>query len=225
MLPIIVLAGYWPLLLAFSVFGLLHSLGAREPFKLWLARTTSPFFVKQFWRLTYFVLSYIFYYQVLGPAGWDLHPENNDPLIVYPDQVWTVITAVHLGSIAVLYAAFLQSDYLEFIGLRQAWRGILELHGYPNSPSRQDLFGTNRLEVRGIYAWVRHPMLAGGLLYLLTIEPTLNTLIFIAMYATYMFIGSHYEELRLIRIFGDDYKTYQKQVGAFVPYIHLRSEP
>ena len=96
----------------------------RLPFKASLAKWTSPFFVNHFWRLTYFVLSYVLYYQILGPLHWGLHPDNNDWLIEYPDQLWEVITVIHLGSIALLYTAFLQSDFLEFIGLRQAWRGL-----------------------------------------------------------------------------------------------------
>lgn len=38
---------------AFGVFGLLHSIGAREPFKNALAGWTSAFFVEHFWRLLY----------------------------------------------------------------------------------------------------------------------------------------------------------------------------
>ncbi len=38
-------AAYWPSLAAFGTFGLLHSVGAQEPFKNALARWTGPFFV------------------------------------------------------------------------------------------------------------------------------------------------------------------------------------
>jgi protein-S-isoprenylcysteine O-methyltransferase Ste14 len=36
---------------AFALFALLHSVGAREPFKNALARWTGRFFVEHFWRL------------------------------------------------------------------------------------------------------------------------------------------------------------------------------
>jgi len=59
--------------------------------------------------------------------------------------------------------------------------------------------------------------LVGGLLFLLTSGPSVNNLIYTAMYAAYMLIGGYYEERRLVRIFGEDYLRYQAQVGAFFP--------
>ena len=60
-------------------------------------------------------------------------------------------------------------------------------------------------------------MLVGGLLFLLTSGPSLNNLIYTAMYAVYMLIGGYYEEKRLVRVFGEDYVSYRRRVGAFVP--------
>jgi len=37
------------------------------------------------------------------------------------------------------------------------------------------------------------------------------------MYTTYMIIGGYYEERRLIKIFGEEYRRYQRRTGAFVP--------
>jgi len=208
---------YWQSLAAFCVFALFHSFGAREPFKDALARWTSPFFVAHFWRLLYCFVSIIWYYQLIGMLHWGWHPENDFWLIDYPDGLWQTITAIHLGSIALLYAAFLQSDYLEFMGLKQAWRGVVVWLGWPEPRSSLKQFGAQRLEIHGVYGWLRHPMLAGGLFFLMTNGPSLNNLIFIPMYALYMVIGSHYEERRLIQIFGQDYLTYRDHVGAFLP--------
>jgi len=148
---------------------------------------------------------------------WGLHPANDVWLIRYPNWLWQTIVATHLGSIALLYAAFLQSDYLEFMGLKQASRGALICCGRAAARSPLKQFGTRRLEVHGVYGWVRHPMLVGGLLFLLTNGPSLNNLAIIPMYVLYMVIGCHYEEQRLIQIFGQDYLNYRNQVGAFLP--------
>ncbi len=214
---ICLLGGYWASLLAFGLFGLLHSLGAREPFKHALARWTSPFFVEHFWRLLYCGLSYFALYYGVGGLHWARHSEHDVWLIVYPDWLWQILTVLHLGSIALMYVAFLQSDYPEFLGFKQAGRGLLVLLGKPPSSPRLELFGTHRLAVSGVYAWVRHPMMVGGFLFLLTSGPSLNNLVYTAMYATYMVIGGHYEDRRLARIFGDDYRRYRTQVGAFFP--------
>ena len=116
-----------------------------------------------------------------------------------------------------MYAAFIQSDYLEFWGFRQAWRGISVLQG--GATSEVKLFGTHRLEIKGVYGWVRHPMLSAGLLFLLTSGPSLNNIVYTVMYTAYMLIGGYYEERRLLRIFGEDYRAYQRRVGAFFPRV------
>jgi protein-S-isoprenylcysteine O-methyltransferase Ste14 len=131
-----------------------------------------------------------------------------------------VLASVRLGAVALIYVAFLQSDYLEFLGLKQAARGLRALAGRPGPPL--ELFGTHRLVVTGAYAWVRHPMMVGGLLFLLTSSPSLNNLLYTAMYAAYMVIGGWYEEQRMIRIFGEDYLRYRSRVGAFLPRLRRR---
>lgn len=211
------LAAYWPSAAAFGLFGLLHSLGAREPCKEALARWSSRFVVEHYWRLPYCALSYAWLYHVVGPLHWGVHPENDIWLVVYPYWMWQAVTVVHIGSIALIYVAFIQSDYLEFLGLRQAWRGLAFQLGRVREPAPLALFGTGRLETCGVYRLVRHPMLAGGLLFLLTSGPSLNNLVFTLMYLGYMVAGGYYEEQRLIRIFGDDYRDYRRRVGAYLP--------
>ncbi len=203
---------------AFAIFGLLHSIGAQEPFKNALARWASPFFVDHFWRLVYCGLSYWALYYGVAELHWARNVEYDVWLFDYPDWLWQIIIVLHLGSIAFLYAAFLQSDYLEFLGLRQAYRGLLGILGGATPTSDIKLFGTHRLEVRGVYGWVRHPMMVAGLLFLLTSGPSLNNIVYTAMYVTYMVIGGYYEERRMIKIFADEYRRYQSRVGAFIPF-------
>ncbi len=213
---------YGPSVAAFAVFGLLHSVAAREPFKEWLGRLTAPFFVEHFWRITYCALSFWALYYGVAALLWERNTEYDVWIVAYPDWLWQVVVVFHLGSIALLYAAFWQNDYLEFLGLKQAYRGILAILGKPAAQPELELFGTNRLEITGVYGWVRHPMLVGGLLFLLTSGPSLNNIAYTAMYAAYMVIGGYYEERRLIKVFGEDYRRYQRRVGAFVPVLWRR---
>ena len=125
------LTDYGPSFVAFSLFALLHSIGAREPFKHALARWTNPFFVEHFWRLVYCALSFAALYYGVATLHWARHPENDVWLIAYPEWLWQVITLLHLGSVVFMYVAFFQSDYLEFLGLKQAWRAISALAGGP----------------------------------------------------------------------------------------------
>ncbi len=212
-----IFGSYGASITAFAVFGLLHSIGAQEPFKNALARWTSPFFVDHFWRLVYCALSYWSLYYGVTALHWARNTEYDVWLVAYPEWLWQIIIVLHLGSIAFLYAAFLQSDYLEFLGLKQAYRGLLKMFGKAPPTPDMKLFGTHRLEVNGVYGWVRHPMLAGGLLFLLTSGPSLNNIVYTAMYTAYMLIGGYYEERRMLKIFKDDYRRYQRRVGAFFP--------
>ena len=217
MWPASLLDNYGAALLVFVLFAVFHSIGAHEPLKSALARWTSPFFVDHFWRLAYCALSFAALYGGVSALVWGRHAENDVWLIVYPEWLWQTLTVLHLGSIGLLYAAFFQSDYLEFLGLKQAWRGLRALAGRAVVPAPIELFGSHRLVTTGVYAWVRHPMLAGGLVFLLTSGPSLNNIVYTAMYTIYMLIGGYYEERRLVRVFGQDYLRYRARVGAFCP--------
>ncbi len=206
---------YGPSLLAFGVFALFHSVCAQEPFKRTLARLTGSFFVDHFWRLIYCILSYGALYYGVSSLHWGRNTEYDFWVIIYPDWLWQTITLFHLLSIALMYVAFIQSDYLEFWGFKQAWRGIMALFGFATPDA--GLFGTHRLVEHGIYGWVRHPMLSAGLMFLLTSGPSQNNIVYTLMYTAYMLIGGYYEEKRLLRVFGDEYRAYQRAVGAFFP--------
>ena len=122
-----------------------------------------------------------------------------------------------------MYVAIMQSDYLEFLGFKQAGHGFAAMLGRRPRKPDFDLFGTHRLVVDGVYGWVRHPMLVAGLLFLLTSGPSLNNMIYTAMYLVYMLIGGYFEERRMVRIFGEDYLRYRRRVGTFTP--RFRSPP
>jgi protein-S-isoprenylcysteine O-methyltransferase Ste14 len=185
---------------------------------------TGRFFVAHFWRLLYCGLSYWALYYGIATLHWARNLANDVWLVAYPDWLWQCVIVLHLVSIVFLYAAFLQSDYLEFLGVRQAHLGLLNFFGKAPKQSKLVLFGTHRLEVRGVYGWVRHPMLAAGLLFLLTSGPSLNNIVYTAMYGIYMVIGGYYEEKRLLKIFPDDYRRYRQRVGAYIPLLWRRQE-
>ena len=216
------LADYGASLAAFALFAVLHSVGAQEPFKDALARIAGRFFVDHFWRILYCALSFWALYYAVAALHWARNLENDVWLVAYPDWLWQSITALHLGSIALVYVAFIQSDYLEFLGLKQAGRGIMALMGRRAGTTELSLFGTHRLVTGGVYGLVRHPMMAAGFWFLLTSGPSLNNLIYTGMYTVYMVIGGYYEEKRMIRVFGEEYLRYRRRVGAFFPRLRPR---
>jgi len=46
---------------------------------------------------------------------------------------------------------------------------------------------------------------------------TTNTLVAFILFTIYFFIGSHYEERRLVAEFGAEYEDYRRQVPGIVP--------
>ncbi|MDP7040516.1 MAG: hypothetical protein QGI45_15265 [Myxococcota bacterium] len=210
-----IILSYWPSMLIFLGFGLFHSICAREPFKEALGRITSPFFVEYFWRIIYCFISYYLLYYTFFVVLYQHHPEQSVLLKDYPLSGWVFMYILRLVGVFLTYWAFLQSDYLEFLGFKQAYKGILKLLG--KTPPPQKVFGTDRLEIHGVYGWIRHPMLAGGFWFIVSLPLTINNLIFLCFYSTYMVIGMYYEEERLVRVFGEDYVSYQKRVGALFP--------
>lgn len=206
--------------IAFVVFAVFHSYGAHESFKDKLAKITGRIFVDHFWRIAYCAISYWLLFYLYRPLHWfspEILIEGNTLLFTYPLFIDGAVQFIHLLSIVVAFWAFLQSDYLQFLGFKQAWNGIKRLLGREYEPPYKQLFGTTRLEVRGIYCIVRHPMLASSVWFAATMDPTLNNLIFLLELSVYVLIGVVFEERRLRRVFGEDYLEYSKRVGAFIP--------
>jgi protein-S-isoprenylcysteine O-methyltransferase Ste14 len=204
-------------LLTFAWFAVFHSVCAHEWFKDLLAKLTGKFFVKYFWRIIYCSASYLMLYHAFGFVTFERIQQFNLPIFNYPLPVWNTLIILHLIGVAVMYFAFIKSDYLEFLGLKQMFQGFGKMLGIWKEPEDLKLFGTDRLEITGIYRLVRHPMLAGGLLFTLTLPPTINNSVYSLFLIIYIYIGVYFEERRLIKVFGDDYRQYIKDVSAFVP--------
>ena len=80
--------------------------------------------------------------------------------------------------------------------------------------------GHSQLIDVGVYAWVRHPMYLGTLLFCLgffwLIPSLLALIIWIAFFVLYDKMAT-YEENDLRRILGKDYAVYQQQVPKWLP--------
>jgi protein-S-isoprenylcysteine O-methyltransferase Ste14 len=72
----------------------------------------------------------------------------------------------------------------------------------------------------GVYAWVRHPMYLGTLLFCLAFIFISVSLISIAIWIAFFVFYDRmatYEEKGLIAILGDQYTAYQKRVSKWLP--------
>ncbi len=181
-----------------GLFGLQHSLMAREGFKAWLAEFLPPEAVRPTFVLaTAAVLALLF-------GLWQ-------PI---PADIWVVEGAggllLHLGFWAgwlVVGCSLLLTGHLEFTGLRQTWSAF---RGHRTRPLP--------FVTRALYRFVRHPMYSGLLMaFWLTPRMTVGHLLFAAGMTGYLLIGMHLEERDLERRFGRRYRAYQRRVPALVP--------
>ena len=74
----------------------------------------------------------------------------------------------------------------------------------------------------GLHRYVRHPLYSTSLVFLYLISPmTVNRLALVASFNVYFFIGSIFEEGKLVREFGQAYQIYQRRVPRLVPRFRL----
>lgn len=152
------------------------------------------------YRLTYNIISVITLLPVLAiPA---LFPGNR--LYQLSSPLLIVSVSGQFIALLLLFISLLQTGALEFLGLRQ----IL-------TPPQQSESG---LVINGLYRWVRHPLYFAGLLFIwLTPVMTTSLLALNIGLTSYIYIGSIFEERRLIHQFGSTYVDYQNQVPRLIP--------
>jgi methanethiol S-methyltransferase len=78
------------------------------------------------------------------------------------------------------------------------------------------------LETGGMHGYVRHPLYAGTFLFitgLFFLMPTLANLICIIVIIVYTLFAIRFEEKKLLKIFGDEYRSYQDKVPMILPFL------
>lgn len=145
---------------------------------------------------------------VLAVGWWTL---GEAPAIARPGWLEAAMLVVSgLGVVLLLYFAR-SYDLSRFAGTHQL-----------RVARRRDLCGEEAaddepLRTDGIHAWVRHPLYSAAFLVLWgrAVDPLgLATAVWASLY---LVIGSRFEERRLLRLYGEDYRRYREQVPAFIP--------
>ena len=104
-------------------------------------------------------------------------------------------------------------SFKEFVGLNQFDRYL------KNEISDSDLDEKYTLRIEGPYKYSRHPVYFFSIIFLMfRAEMSLFYLTMFISFTAYFYIGSYYEEKKLVRLFGDVYKDYQKKVPRIFPF-------
>ena len=183
------------LLLALAVWGVVHSFLASHLAKdLFHLKLSSM----DFYRLAYNIFAAISFLPIL----YLMSTLPNQLAYQIPSPWNLVMFGGQLLSGLLLLIAFLQTDSLSFVGLRQ-------------------LFETEKsgqLVTRRLYRVIRHPLYTFGLLFIwLTPTVSQNSLTVYIGATIYTLIGAYFEERKLLREFGDSYSEYKKKTPMLIP--------
>ncbi len=194
------------LIILFSLYGFIHSVLASEKVKV----TFKKYFGKliAFYRLGYNVFAFIGLYFI-----WDLSPHPSLQIYKLPSPYDYLVLIPQLLSLIGVIWCFKYVYFKEFIGLNQIDRYL------KNEYSDNELDENYTLRIEGPYKYSRHPIYFFSIIILmLRAEMDLSYLTMFILFTAYFYIGSYYEERKMVRLFGDDYRNYQKKVPRIFPY-------
>jgi Putative protein-S-isoprenylcysteine methyltransferase len=198
------LVGTVKVIVAWGAFALFHSVTVSDPYERWARRVMGEGRFRPYHRLLFTL------YSAAATAAVLLYVRSLPDLPLYSIDGWVrfLFHGVQiLGAGLLLWTPW---DMKEFVGLRQ-W----ERH---RKGERETTGRNDRLFTGKGYGLVRHPLYLGCSL-LLAFHPvqTQNGAATAAAVIAYFYIGTFFEERRLVRQFGETYREYQKRVPRFLP--------
>jgi protein-S-isoprenylcysteine O-methyltransferase Ste14 len=107
----------------------------------------------------------------------------------------------------------------EFLGISQVLRGRKGIYR-----PLEELDETSVLRVDGPYKYSRHPIYLYTILFLLfRPQMQIGYLYMTILIIAYFYIGSIFEEKKLVEQFGEEYIKYQKSTGRIFPNFNFFS--
>lgn len=189
----------------FALFGLSHTILASNKVKQKIIEQASGQIA--YYRLFYNVISLLIFFVIYQIAPrpdiivYDLH---------YPFDL--VMVGIQILALFGLLWSVKGIDGKEFAGISQIkryWKGEYDTN---------DLDGKNELRVEGASKYTRHPIYFFSIIFL-GFRSTMDLfyLIMFLCIAAYFYIGSIYEERKLVERFGEAYRNYQSTVPRIIP--------
>lgn len=184
---------------AVAIYGASHSVFASRWFKKLVHERLQPASAR-YYRLAYNIVAVLTFLPVLGIAA--ARPGQVLYRIPFPYHLLTLLGQAI--AVVLVLVGLLQTDPWRFLGLGQLFE-----------PPHK---GPQELVIHGLYRWVRHPLYAAGLLFIwLTPLMTTSVLTLNVALTLYIYLGSIFEERRLLVEFGQAYESYRRRVPRLVP--------
>ncbi len=200
------------IILLFTLFAFSHTLLASNKTKKAIVEKLGEkiAFYRVFYNLSSLLLFIVFYAAA---------PKPN--VIVYDLQFpFDIITfALQVLSLIGLVWATRPINLKEFIGLSQIERYLRGEYKV------EDLDEKHVFKIEGAYKLVRHPIYLFSILFL-GLRPTMSLfyLIMFLCIVIYFYVGSIFEERKLVEVFGGEYREYQLRVPRIFPLSFRRTK-
>ena len=196
---------------AAALYAAVHSWLASQRMKDWTRRTLGPA-TDRWYRLAFNLVGGVTFLPLLVMLVWlpdrTLYTQS-------PPWLWLALLGQLVAAAGILYGLWLTNIW-HFLGLCQ----FLDL------PDDGRIDCKPPLVIAGMYRWVRHPLYFWALaLIWLTPQMTVNRLALFATLSLYLYVGTFFEERRLVAEFGDEYRAYQRQVPRLIPWRGPRWQP
>jgi protein-S-isoprenylcysteine O-methyltransferase Ste14 len=188
-----------------ALFGIQHSVMARQGFKRWWTRAVPPPAERSVYVLAASIALMILFlgWRPIDAVLWN---------VISPAAAGVIWVLFWAGWLTVLTSTFL-INHFELFGLQQAWFHVRGRQAEPPK-FRQPMF----------YKWVRHPLYLGFFLaFWAAPQMTAGHLLLAIGMSIYMLIAIRYEEHDLVSLFGRDYELYREKAGMLWPRFKRRS--
>lgn len=160
-----------------------------------------------FYRLLYNTFALLGLYLI-----WEAAPHSSIQIYKLNPPFDYLVLIPQLAAMAGMFWCFKYIRLKEFMGINQINRF------FNNEYSENDLDEKYTLRIEGPYKYSRHPIYFFSIVFLLfRAEMNLFYLTMFISFTAYFYIGSYFEEKKLVRLFGDIYKDYQKKVPRIFP--------
>jgi len=196
----------------YSLFGALHTVLASEKIKkkllVWVDDKIA------FYRLVYNIISVFAIYLI-----WNLLPDMPDVIYDLPYPYDFVVFILQITGLTAILWSGKYFCIKEFLGISQIERWIAGIY------DKNQLDENSVLRTDGPFRFSRHPVYFFFII-LLVARPymDLQYLIFTICTVIYFYIGTYFEEKKLLNKFGNDYLDYSSKVARIIPYKIIRGK-
>jgi protein-S-isoprenylcysteine O-methyltransferase Ste14 len=127
---------------------------------------------------------------------------------------------MRIGQLVVLVIAVL----LFYLGGRHYdVRQVLGIKQIKDRTSNKAITDTGELDTSGVLGITRHPWYLATILLIWARHLDISVIIVNVILTSYLIVGTHLEEKKLVMEFGEKYLIYQKRVSMLIPYKWLKS--